>query len=618
MADQNNPALRCAVYTRKSSSEGLEQAYNSLDAQRDACEAYIRSQQHEGWQLIDTLYDDGGYSGGNMERPALTRLLEDIRAGNIDVVVVYKIDRLTRALLDFAKIVGILDASGASFVAVTQAFNTTTSMGRLTLNVLLSFAQFEREITGERIRDKLANTRAKGMWVGARPPLGYDRKDGELIINPDEAATVRAFFKQYLKCKSIPDVVRYGIENQLNAKPRPGNPPTAVSHSSLCAILVNPIYIGKIRHRGTLFEGRHDAIIAPADFEKAGQTLQDHRKALADKRGPKPVYLLEGLLRSSRGDAYQGRQGQGLRYRRQSYQLPATEESWIRKIQTAAMDRAVVETLRDFLETLAKASHPQSAKAIGRAVTGLRTKQPSGLFELLRELVDHVVVNDAAMTLTLRLRASALDGALSEDTDIVTAIARRRTNTGNLIVTGGGSRTPDPAMVKFLGRGMRWLDEMLRSRTASVASIARREGFSPCYVGTTMEVAFLAPDLKREILEGRHPLGLTARILQSICPLPPCWERQRELMKLAIEMGAPIDRRTLNVFKGPMARRSMPWLEGGEPWPDTLGATAPSAKAPMPGATPGRAPSTADSERGEHSALRGQATSEKHQYQPER
>src|ERR1700759_184818 len=193
---------RCAIYTRKSSEEGLEQEFNSLAAQREACEAYIRSQQHEGWVLARTRYDDGGFSGGNMERPALQGLLADIRTGRVDIVVVYKVDRLTRSLADFARLVELFDAEGVSFVSVTQQFNTTNSMGRLTLNVLLSFAQFEREVTGERIRDKIAASKKKGMWMGGVAPLGYDVRDKQLIVNPQEARVVREIFDQYLSLGS--------------------------------------------------------------------------------------------------------------------------------------------------------------------------------------------------------------------------------------------------------------------------------------------------------------------------------------------------------------------------------------------------------------------------------
>ena len=202
-AKKSSRKLRCAIYTRKSTEEGLEQDFNSLDAQREACEAFIASQKHEGWMVMPGQYDDGGYSGGTLERPALQRLLADIRGAKVDVVIVYKIDRLTRSLLDFTKIVEVFDANGVSFVSVTQAFNTATSMGRLTLNVLLSFAQFEREVTGERIRDKIAASKKKGMWMGGYPTLGYDVKDRKLVINETEAETVRYIFRRYNELRSV-------------------------------------------------------------------------------------------------------------------------------------------------------------------------------------------------------------------------------------------------------------------------------------------------------------------------------------------------------------------------------------------------------------------------------
>ena len=214
---------RCAIYTRKSTDEGLEQAFNSLDAQREACAAFILSQKHEGWTVLPTLYDDGGYSGGTMERPALQRLLADIEAGQIDVVVVYKVDRLTRALSDFAKLVEVFDRRGVSFVSITQQFNTTTSMGRLTLNVLLSFAQFEREVIGERVRDKIAASKKKGMWMGGMPPLGYDVKDRKLVVNDDEARTVVDIYRRYLALKSVralrDELAAAGIRSKRRVRP---------------------------------------------------------------------------------------------------------------------------------------------------------------------------------------------------------------------------------------------------------------------------------------------------------------------------------------------------------------------------------------------------------------
>src|SRR4051794_16237008 len=257
---------RCAIYTRKSSEEGLEQAFNSLDAQREACEAYIKSQRHEGWTCLAQAYDDGGLSGATMDRPALQQLLADIQAGKVDVIVCYKVDRLTRSLADFAKIVEVFDAKGVSFVSVTQQFNTTTSMGRLTLNVLLSFAQFEREVTGERIRDKIAASKRKGMWMGGVPPLGYRAQDHKLIIVDREAETVRFIFRRYAELGSVRLLkeeldarsIRSKLRTSASGRLRGGKP---FARGALYLMLQNRIYRGEIVHREQSHPGEHAPII---------------------------------------------------------------------------------------------------------------------------------------------------------------------------------------------------------------------------------------------------------------------------------------------------------------------------------------------------------------------
>src|ERR1700736_2317911 len=266
MSRANPSRKRCAIYTRKSSEEGLEQEFNSLQAQCEACEAYIRSQRHEGWASARTRYDDGGCSGGNMERPALQRLLADIQAGRIDIIVVYNVDRLPRSLADFARLVEIFDAQGVSFVSVTQQFNTTSSMGRLTLNVLLSFAQFEREVTGERIRDKIAASKKKGMWMGGNVPLGYDASERTLIVNRAEAETVRYIFALYreLRCvrrvKEEADRLGLRTKRSMTAKgTERGDKPFSRGH--LYGLLSNPVYIGQIAYKGQLYPGQHRALI---------------------------------------------------------------------------------------------------------------------------------------------------------------------------------------------------------------------------------------------------------------------------------------------------------------------------------------------------------------------
>src|ERR1700693_4144758 len=278
MERPKNPVRRCAIYTRKSSEEGLEQDFNSLHAQREACEALIKSQAGEGWRLVKTAYDDGGLSGGTMERPALKRLLADINEGTIDVVVVYKVDRLTRSLAEFAKIVEILDARGVSFVAVTQQFNTTTSMGRLTLNVLLSFAQFEREVTGERIRDKIAASKRKGMWRGGVPPLGYEVRDRRLVVNRPEAVTVKHIYERYLELGSVRllrnDLKSREIVSKVRVSKngvRCGGRP--FFRGALYELLSNPIYLGEIRHKKERHPGQHQPIVSRELWENVQRRL---------------------------------------------------------------------------------------------------------------------------------------------------------------------------------------------------------------------------------------------------------------------------------------------------------------------------------------------------------
>ena len=292
---------RCAIYTRKSSDEGLEKEFNSLDAQREACEAFILSQKHAGWAALPDMYDDGGLSGGTMERPALRRLLGDIQAGKVQIVVVYKVDRLTRSLADFAKIVDMFDAHGASFVSVTQQFNTTTSMGRLTLNMLLSFAQFEREIAGERIRDKIAASKAKGMWMGGNVPLGYDVKDRKLIVNEAEAETVRMIFQRYAELGSVAllghELDRLGVVSKRREGAggvlAGGN---RFSRGALYTLLQNHLYRGEIAHQGKIYPGQHEAIIDAELWQLVQEKLSGNRQERALGAIAEEPSLLAGLI----------------------------------------------------------------------------------------------------------------------------------------------------------------------------------------------------------------------------------------------------------------------------------------------------------------------------------
>src|SRR5438128_35539 len=303
---------RCAIYTRKSSEEGLEREFNSLQAQSEACEAYIRSQRHDGWVSARTRYDDGGFSGGNMERPALQRRLADLKGGRIDIIVVYKVDRLTRSLADFARLVEIFDAQGASFVSVTQQFNTTSSMGRLTLNVLLSFAQFEREVTGERIRDKIAASKQKGMWMGGIVPLGYDASERSLAVNPAEAETVRCIFALYRELGCVRRVKeeadRLGLRTKCrttaSGTERGGRP---FSRGHIYSLLSNPIYIGEIAHRGQLYPAQHPALIDAESWAAVQNRFDQNASDYRRKTHATEPSLLAGVLVDARGKRVDGR-----------------------------------------------------------------------------------------------------------------------------------------------------------------------------------------------------------------------------------------------------------------------------------------------------------------------
>jgi DNA invertase Pin-like site-specific DNA recombinase len=341
--------LRCAVYTRKSTEEGLDMEFNSLDAQREACEAYVASQKAEGWLLVPDRYDDGGFSGGTLERPALQRLMADIEAGRVDVVVVYKIDRLSRSLMDFAKMVEVFDRNNVTFVSVTQSFNTTTSMGRLTLNILLSFAQFEREVIGERIRDKFAASRKKGMWMGGFVPLGYDVKNRKLIINEAEAATVRMIFERFIKIGSATELVR-----ALRAEGICGKQGKLVDKGYIYKLLNNRVYIGEAVHKGVAYPGEHQAIIDRTLWDRVHTALSESpRKRAANTRAQTPS-LLKGLIFGPTGramtPAHTRKGGKLYRYYVSTDVLKRDAEACtVRRVPAAEIEGAVVDQLRGLL-----------------------------------------------------------------------------------------------------------------------------------------------------------------------------------------------------------------------------------------------------------------------------
>lgn len=354
--------FRCAIYTRKSHEEGLEQDFNSLDAQRLAGENYIASQSHEGWVCLPERYDDGGFSGGTLERPALQNLLKDINAGKIDCIVVYKIDRLTRSLFDFSRLITVLEQHNTSFVSVTQSFNTSNSMGRLMLNVLLSFAQFEREVTGERIRDKIAASKAQGMWMGGVPPLGYDVQERKLLINAEEADTVRLIYRRYMECRSPMQVVK-DLE-QLNLKAKSWTSSSGKVHTGarldlvgIWRILRNPVYMGFIRHKDTLYQGLHEAIIPPEEWHRLQEAAKDGTpvRMPGDRKSMPP--LLKGLAtcgccRLSMTPTYTSKAKNGQRYRYyfcQAKMRGRNPDCTVRNVSAATLESAVREKLLELL-----------------------------------------------------------------------------------------------------------------------------------------------------------------------------------------------------------------------------------------------------------------------------
>ncbi len=343
--------LRCAVYTRKSSEEGLDMEFNSLDAQREACEAYVASQKPEGWLLVADHYDDGGFSGGTLERPALKRLLADIEDRRIDVVVVYKIDRLSRSLMDFARLVEVFDRGGVTFVSVTQSFNTTTSMGRLTLNILLSFAQFEREVIGERIRDKFAASRKRGMWMGGWTPLGYDVRERKLVVNDAEAIVVRRIFERFVKCGSATTLTRdLAAEGVVNKYGKP------IDKGMLYKLLNNRVYVGDAVHKGIAYQGEHEAIVSRALWDRVHAVLAESpRKRAGNTRAQTPA-LLKGIIFGPGGRAmsptHTRKGGKLYRYYvSQSVIKGSADDCPVSRVPAGEIEAAVVDQLRGMLRS---------------------------------------------------------------------------------------------------------------------------------------------------------------------------------------------------------------------------------------------------------------------------
>ena len=571
MPSEAKSRVRCAIYTRKSSEEGLEQAFNSLDSQREACQAYICSQKHEGWQIVKTLYDDGGYSGATMERPALKRLIEDIQAQKIDTVVVYKVDRLTRSLADFAKIVEIFDASRVSFVSVTQQFNTTSSMGRLTLNVLLSFAQFEREVTGERIRDKIAASKRKGMWMGGTVPLGYDVRKRKLVVNSTEANRVRDIFRLYLKLGCV-SKLRIDLESKgIRSKKRVSTigrktGGATYSRGALYNILKNRIYLGEIDHRGQVYPGEHNGIVPRELWEQVKLQLRTNNNANQNGLRAAMPSLLAGLLFDERGYRFTPTHAvkNGKRYRyyvsQAAIKNPGNSHTGPIRIPGGEIESLVCSKLRSFLgspheliDSLAvlgkNAAATQSILAAAQewtkrlASAAVADKRP-----LMQSLISRIVFRAANVEVLLNRRAlwnELLDGGrtpLSSSSDshngfiklTVKACLRRCGGEVRLVLPAdsGGQRSarPDHSLIKAVARAHGWCQQIIRGERTGRRSIAHATGLDERYVSRIFQCAFLAPDIVASILDGRQPAEMKLMRLRSQMPIE--WAAQRQLLGL--------------------------------------------------------------------------------------
>jgi site-specific DNA recombinase len=528
--------VRCAIYTRVSTEQGLDREFNSLDAQYDAASAYIKSQAHAGWALIRSRYDDGGYSGGSTDRPDLQRLLDDIRARKIDVIVVYKVDRLTRSLADFAKLVELFDAHGVSFVSVTQQFNTTTSMGRLTLNVLLSFAQFEREVTSERIRDKIAASKRKGLWVGGPLPLGYEMKDGKIAVVENEAERVRLIYRRYLELSGVNALVRDLKDKDIRTKIRLRA--TGATHGgilfergSLFYLLRNRFYIGEVKYKGEVLPGEQPAIMDRQLFDAVQQKLTD-QWSHCNHAKTKSNHLLMGLLYDDAGHRMIPTHATkaGIRYR-YYVSLPhlkgeskTTSVGSVSRIPATDIENIIVKSVNEHL--LAQHDQPSSGRAHADDL-GLITEQV-------------VRIDVRKDRLIVRLKSAGTEeGSHSADDQMLSIPWQKPPSrkSRQILIPVGVSRNDVRAtrierrarLVNAIARGRRWLDEIVSGSVADVQQIAARQKCSARHVNLTVSLAFLAPDLVKAAVEGRLPRGIGVERLRDA---PAQWSRQFETLGL--------------------------------------------------------------------------------------
>jgi len=551
--------VRCAIYTRKSSEEGLEQSFNSLEAQQEACRAYILSQKHEGWTVLNTRYDDGGFSGGTMERPALELLLEDIKAGKIETVVVYTVDRLTRSLNDFSRIIEVFDLHGVSFVSVTQQFNTTTSMGRLTLNVLLSFAQFEREVTGERIRDKIAASKKKGMWMGGVVPQGYDCVDRRLVINRAEARTVRRIFQEYLRLGCVSELKDYLDRKRIRSKVRTSaggrtSGGTAYSRGALYHLLNNHIYIGEIVHRGKSHPGQHEAIVPRELWNKVAARLEENNQAHRMGKSQSTPSLLTGKLFDSNGVRFTPTYAvkNAKRYRYYTSQtvvrkggikpvitrFPAQELEHFITSQVLLLLQTPPKCTAGMKNSPIKGSAAERAEDLARQWPKLETSKQR---EFVRNILGRVTVGQTAVWIEID-RTMLLATLLGQKPEALRPWCAhklgilRLTGDFQVLRRGGELRVISPhgdssfqgkrvpSLVKAVARARDWYERIVAGEVTTIRQLAQKLGLPRRYVRRILQCGYLSPRITEALLTGKHRPNLTLK--EFLRGVPHDWREQ--------------------------------------------------------------------------------------------
>ena len=553
--------IRCAIYTRKSTDEGLNVEFNTLEAQREAGENYVKSQAYQGWVAIPERYDDGGYSGGSMDRPALKKLIEDIKRDKVDMIVVYKIDRLTRSLLDFSKLIQILDEHHCSFVSVTQNFNTYDSMGRLTLNILLSFAQFERELDAERIRDKIAASKKKGIWMGGCIPLGYKVENRKLVVEPSEAETVIAIYKQYKVLQSTRKVARYlnqnGYENKSRYSPKLKNKGIRpFSAATVKRILANPIYAGKLAHKNEIYEGQHEAIIPLSEWELIEKirknNIEDH--VISSSRYPEA--LLKGLLECGTCHTSIVRVAEKRHNIIYEYYEPFKKKKEgdhsceIRNIPTKELDEFIIKRIVNIIKS------PKVIDALSKLIAyeipnaGLceiikEIENPKEIFQklprdtirhILRSVIkkiymypDHLVIHLTAegSSLLEMSKCAVISGDKydTEKQEITCNIALTRKQGQVVLVTNNACM--DMVLVKAIAQALDWKDA-IRLEGYHVDTLAKKANLSRRYVTKMLKLARLSPSIIRTIVKGKQPETLTLTSLLN-SQMPVSWKDQEKL-----------------------------------------------------------------------------------------